>query len=308
MQIDASAVKALRSQTGAGMMDCKKALQESEGDFEKAVQWLREKGLSRAAKKADRVAAEGLIGIAVRDRRAVVVEVNSETDFVARNEQFQVLVREIAAVALEVGGERAAVLSSSYPGSQISVEERLVEAVATIGENISLRRVACIEVPKGVVAAYIHNAVSEGLGKIGVLVGLESAGDSARLEAFGRQLAMHVAATAPLALSPEELDSSVIETERAVYAAQARDSGKAEAIIEKMLEGRLRKFYEEVTLLKQSFVLNSDVTVAQAVDSVAKELNTPVRLTSFVRFVLGEGIEKKESDFAAEVAALGGGS
>lgn len=308
MQIDASAVKALRSQTGAGMMDCKKALQESEGDFEKAVQWLREKGLSRAAKKADRVAAEGLIGIAVRDRRAVVVEVNSETDFVARNEQFQVLVREIAAVALEVGGERAAVLSSSYPGSQISVEERLVEAVATIGENISLRRVACIEVPKGVVAAYIHNAVSEGLGKIGVLVGLESAGDSARLEAFGRQLAMHVAATAPLALSPEELDSSVIETERAVYAAQARDSGKAEAIIEKMLEGRLRKFYEEVTLLKQSFVLNPDVTVAQAVDSVAKELNTPVRLTSFVRFVLGEGIEKKESDFAAEVAALGGGS
>ncbi|GHB35545.1 elongation factor Ts [Pseudovibrio japonicus] len=306
MSITAAMVKELRETSGAGMMDCKAALKETGGDMEAAVDWLRTKGLAKAAKKAGRVAAEGLVAVAAEGNKAVVVEVNSETDFVARNDNFQKLVRDIAATALTVDGDVAKLAAAPYPGSDKTVEGELKEAVGTIGENMTLRRSAGLSVSEGVVASYMHNAAGEGLGKIGVLVGLESAGDADKLAALGKQIAMHVAATNPMALNTDELDADAVERERTVYMEQARESGKPESIIEKMVEGRLRKFYEEVTLVKQSFVINPDLTVEKAVEEAAKEIGSPIKLTGFVRIALGEGIEKEETDFAAEVAAAAG--
>ncbi|KZK76212.1 Elongation factor Ts [Pseudovibrio sp. W64] len=306
MSITAAMVKELRETSGAGMMDCKAALKETGGDMEAAVDWLRTKGLAKAAKKAGRVAAEGLVAVAADGNKAVVVEVNSETDFVARNENFQKLVRDIAATALTVDGDVEKLAAAPYPGSDKSVEGELKEAVGTIGENMTLRRSAGLSVSEGVVASYMHNAAGDGLGKIGVLVALESAGDADKLAALGKQIAMHVAATNPMALNTDELDADAVERERTVYMEQARESGKPESIIEKMVEGRLRKFYEEVTLVKQSFVINPDLTVEKAVEETAKEIGSPIKLTGFVRIALGEGIEKEESDFAAEVAAAAG--
>lgn len=256
MSITAAMVKELRETSGAGMMDCKAALKETGGDMEAAVDWLRTKGLAKAAKKAGRVAAEGLVAVAAEGNKAVVVEVNSETDFVARNDNFQKLVRDIAATALTVDGDVEKLAAAPYPGTDRTVEGEIKEAVGTIGENMTLRRSAGLSVSEGVVASYMHNAAGEGLGKIGVLVGLESAGDADKLAALGKQIAMHVAATNPMALNTDELDPEAVERERTVYMEQARESGKPENIIEKMVEGRLRKFYEEVTLVKQSFVIN----------------------------------------------------
>ncbi|WP_306147026.1 MULTISPECIES: translation elongation factor Ts [unclassified Roseibium] len=304
MSITAAMVKELREKSGAGMMDCKTALTENGGDMEAAVDWLRTKGLAKAAKKAGRVAAEGLVGVAAEGTKAAVIELNSETDFVARNEGFQELVGKVATVAVGTDGSVDAVTEANLDGK--SVADSITDAIATIGENMTLRRTAILSVGDGVVSTYVHGAVADGLGKIGVLVALESSGDKDKLNALGRQIAMHVAATSPLALNTEELDPEVVEREKSVFSEQARESGKPENIIEKMVEGRLRKFYEEVTLVKQAFVINPDQTVEQAVEALAKDLGTEVKLSGFVRFALGEGIEKEEQDFAAEVAAASG--
>ncbi|MBO9418939.1 elongation factor Ts [Labrenzia sp. R4_2] len=304
MSITAAMVKELREKSGAGMMDCKTALTENGGDMEAAVDWLRTKGLAKAAKKAGRVAAEGLVGVAAEGTKAAVIELNSETDFVARNEGFQELVGKVATVAVGTDGSVDAVTAANLDGK--SVADSITDAIATIGENMTLRRTAILSVGDGVVSTYVHGAVADGLGKIGVLVALESSGDKDKLNALGRQIAMHVAATSPLALNTEELDPEVVEREKSVFSEQARESGKPENIIEKMVEGRLRKFYEEVTLVKQAFVINPDHTVEQAVEALAKDLGTEVKLSGFVRFALGEGIEKEEQDFAAEVAAASG--
>lgn len=306
MSITAAMVKELREKSGAGMMDCKTALTETGGDMEAAVDWLRTKGLAKAAKKAGRVAAEGLVGVAADGNKAAVIELNSETDFVARNDGFQELVAKVAGVALTTDGALEAVSAAAVPGSDKNVADSITETIATIGENMTLRRTAVLSVSEGVVATYVHGAVVDGLGKIGVLVALESSGDTGKLAALGRQIAMHVAATSPLALDTDALDPAVIERERSVFAEQARESGKPDNIVEKMVEGRLRKFYEEVTLVKQAFVIDPDKTVEQAVEALAKDLGTPVKLSGFVRFALGEGIEKEEQDFAAEVAAASG--
>ncbi|WP_309086267.1 translation elongation factor Ts [Chelativorans sp.] len=303
MSISAALVKQLREMTGAGMMDCKAALAETGGDLEAAVDWLRKKGISKADKKAGRTAAEGLIGVAARGTSAVVVEVNSETDFVARNDAFQNLVRNIAEVALGTDGGVEAVAAAAYPGSGKSVAESIRDAIATIGENMALRRSAKLSVGKGAVATYVHNAVSEGLGKIGVLVAVETEGNADAARSFGRQVAMHVAATSPLALTEAEVDPAAVAREKEIFSDQARQSGKPENIIEKMVEGRLRKYYEEVVLLKQAFVLNPDLTVEKALKEAEKEIGAPATITAFVRFALGEGIEREASDFAAEVAA-----
>jgi elongation factor Ts len=306
MSISAAQVKELREKTGAGMMDCKAALTENGGDLEASVDWLRAKGLSKAAKKSGRVAAEGLIGVAAGEGKAAIVEVNSETDFVARNDQFQGLVRTVAGVANSVGGDRDRTAAAPYPGKSHSVEDEIRETVATIGENMTLRRAGALAVDAGVVAAYIHAAVSEGLGKIGVLVALESTGDKAKLAALGRQVAMHVAATNPLSVSADDVDPAVVERERAIFVEQAKESGKPANVIEKMVEGRVRKFYEEVTLLKQAFVIDPDKTVEQAVKAAEGDVGAPIKVKAFLRFALGEGIEREESDFAAEVAAAAG--
>ena len=303
MSISAAQVKELRELTGAGMMDCKTALSETAGNMEEAVDWLRKKGISKADKKAGRTAAEGLIGVEAGDNEAVVVEVNSETDFVGRNAAFQELVRNVAKVALANGGETQAVANAKYPGTDKSVTEAIKDAVATIGENISFRRSARLGVTGGAVATYVHNAVSEGLGKLGVLVAIETAGSAEAARAFARQVAMHVAATNPLALTIDEIDPAAVEREKAIFADQARQSGKPENIIEKMVDGRLRKFYEEVVLLKQAFVLNPDVTVEKALKDAEKDIGAPAAITGYIRFALGEGIEKDVTDFAAEVAA-----
>jgi elongation factor Ts len=303
MSISAAQVKELRDVTGAGMMDCKAALAETNGDMEAAVDWLRKKGISKADKKAGRTAAEGLIGAASDASSAVVVEVNSETDFVARNAAFQEIVRNVVGVALGTDGSAQAVAAAAYPGTGKSVADTIKDAVGTIGENMSFRRSAKLSVSSGAVATYIHNAVSDGLGKMGVLVAIETTGNADAARAFARQVAMHVAATNPLSLTPEEIDPAVVAREKDIYSDQARQSGKPEAIIEKMVEGRLRKFYEEVVLLKQAFVLNPDVTVEKALKDAEKEIGAPAKITAFVRFALGEGIEKETSDFAAEVAA-----
>ncbi|MFC4625293.1 translation elongation factor Ts [Daeguia caeni] len=305
MSISASQVKELRELTGAGMMDCKAALAETNGDIQAAVDWLRAKGIAKAEKKAGRTAAEGLVAVASSGNKAVVVEVNSETDFVARNDAFQDLARKIAAAALTTDGSTEAVANADIEGK--TVTQAAKDAVATIGENITFRRSAALSVPQGVVATYIHNGVADGLGKIGVLVGIETAGDIEAANAFGRQVAMHVAAINPLALTAEDVDPAAAEREKAIFIEQARESGKPDNIIEKMIEGRMRKFYEEVVLLSQAFVVNPDLTVAAALKEAEKAIGAPAKITGFVRIALGEGIEKEESDFAAEVAAAAKG-
>jgi elongation factor Ts len=302
MSISAAQVKELRDLTGAGMMDCKAALNETNGNMEEAVDWLRKKGISKADKKAGRTAAEGLIGVDAGVREAAVVEVNSETDFVARNAAFQEIVANVAKVALAYATTEA-VAAAKYPGSDKSVTDTIKDAVGTIGENMGFRRSAKLTVPHGAVATYVHNAVADGLGKLGVLVAIETTGNEHAANAFARQVAMHVAATNPMALTAEQIDPAAVEREKAIFSDQARQSGKPEAIIEKMVEGRLRKFYEEVVLLKQAFVLNPDITVEKALKDAEKEIGAPAKITAYLRFALGEGIEKEATDFAAEVAA-----
>ncbi|MDF1750742.1 MAG: translation elongation factor Ts [Alphaproteobacteria bacterium] len=302
-QITAGMVKELRDTTGAGMMDCKKALSETDGDMDAAVDWLRTKGLAAAAKKAGRVAADGLVSVVTNGTTGALLEINAETDFVARNEGFQTFVNDVAAIALAEKGDAEKVLAAAYPGTSRTVQEQLTHNIATIGENMSFRRCTALSVNDGVVAAYVHSAVAPGLGKIGVLVALESTGDKAKLEALGKQIAMHIAAAKPEALNIEDVDSSNLERERAVLVEQARESGKPENIIEKMVEGRIRKYYEEVVLLEQVFVIDGETKVRKVVENAAADVGAPVKLSAFTRYVLGEGIEKKEEDFAAEVAA-----
>lgn len=305
--ITAALVKELRDKTGAGMMDCKAALTENSGDMEAAVDWLRKKGLAKAAKKAGRVAAEGLIGVTTSGKLGAVVEVNSETDFVARNPQFQSMVRDITGLATKAGGNVDKLAGATYPGKSITVDAYVKEMIATIGENMGVRRTAVLEIGQGVIADYIHNKAGDGLGKMGILVALESTGDATQVAEFGRQIAMHIAASNPLAVTAEELDQAVIEKERQIYLEQAKESGKPQDIIEKMVEGRLRKeFLQQVVLLQQVFVLDGKATVAQAVEAKAKEIGAPIKIKAFVRYALGEGIEKKDEDFAAEVAAAAG--
>jgi elongation factor Ts len=308
--ISASLVKELRDKTGAGMMDCKSALTETKGHIEQAVDWLRKKGLSKAANKAGRIAAEGLIGVVAKDKAGAMVEVNSETDFVARNEQFQDMVRKIMALSSKADGDLKKLLPLTYPGKSVTVEDHVKEMVATIGENMSVRRTVAMSVGDGHVAEYVHNKVADGLGKIGVLVSLESTGDKAVLTGLGRQLAMHIAAAAPAAISAEELDPVLIERERAVYIEQARASGKSPEIAAKMVEGRLRKeFYQQVVLLQQTFLGaggDGKATVAQVLKDAEKTAGAPIRIAKFARYALGEGIDKKDDDFAAEVAKAAG--
>jgi elongation factor Ts len=303
--ITAGMVKDLREKTGAGMMDCKAALTETNGDFEKAVDWLRKKGLAKAAKKAGRTAAEGLIGIATQADCGAIVEVNSETDFVARGAEFQNYVRKAARQALEEEGELERLLMSPFDGST-TMADALNGLIAKIGENMSVRRSAGLAVSPGVVASYVHNAVAPDLGKIGVLVALESAANIDGLLRLGKQLAMHVAAANPLSLTPEDLPEETLARERAIYEDQARQTGKPENVIAKMVEGRMRKFYEENVLLSQVFVVDGETPVTKVLENTAKDLGKPVRITGFVRFAVGEGIDKPTTDFAAEVRATAG--
>jgi len=309
--ITAGMVKELRDKTGAGMMDCKAALTETGGDLEKAIDWLRKKGLSKAAKKADRIAADGLIGVAAAGGAGAIVEVNSETDFVARNDKFQDLVRAIATLALKAGGDLGKLLATPFPGTSHSVDDHMKEMIATIGENMTVRRTAALSVTGGQVASYVHNKVADGLGKIGVLVAVQSSGDAARVAEIGRQIALHVAAANPQAVSADELDKAVIERERQVYLEQAKASGKEAQFIDKMVEGRLRKeFFGQVVLLQQTFMGpggDGKMTVEQYLKSEEKALGAPVKIAKFLRFALGEGIEKKADDFASEVAKLAQG-
>ena len=299
-EITASMVRELRDASGAGMMDCKKALVESGGDMEAAVDWLRKKGLSAAAKKSGRVAAEGLVGTASGPGAAAMVEVNAETDFVARNESFQNFVAEVAGLALSVGDDVEKLKAATYPGTRHSTQEELTKLIATIGENMSIRRAKVFRVNNGTVASYMHNAVKPGLGKIGVLVALEGNGEQNVMEALGRQIGMHVAATRPEALDVNAVDSSALEREKAVLMEQAKASGKPDAVIQKMVEGRIRKYYEEVVLLEQVWVHDGESRVKVVVEKAG------LKLAGFQRFQLGEGIEKAQSDFAAEVAAQAG--
>jgi len=308
--ISAGQVKQLRDKTGAGMMDCKTALTETKGDMEQAVDWLRKKGLSKAATKAGRVAAEGLVGVTVADKTGAIVEVNSETDFVARNDKFQDMVRKVATVAAAAKGDLAKLLATAFPGSAASVEDHVKDMVATIGENMSVRRTAAVSVAEGAVADYVHNKAADGLGKIGVLVGLESKAEPKAVAALGRQLAMHIAAASPAAVTAEDLDPTLIARERAIYTEQATASGKSADIVAKMVEGRLRKeFYQQVVLLQQTFLGaggDGKQTVEQVLQEAGKKLGAPVKIRAFVRYALGEGIDKKDDDFAAEVARAAG--
>lgn len=307
--ITASMVKDLREKTGAGMMDCKTALNETTGDVEAAVDWLRTKGLANATKKAGRVAAEGLVAVAVDGASGAVVEVNSETDFVARNDIFQQMVAEIAKLAVSTKGVFDDLVKADFPNAGKSVEAHVTEMVGTIGENMNVRRTAGLSVNKGVVSSYIHGQVAEGQGKIGVLVGLESDGDKDKLAALARQIAMHVAATNPLAATVADMDQAEVEREREVLISEAKESGKPDEIIEKMVEGRIRKFYQEVVLVQQIFVLDGENTVEKVLKNAESDVGAPIVLKGFVRFGLGEGIDKgPEEDFAAEVAAAVSGS
>jgi elongation factor Ts len=306
MEITAGMVKQLRDATGVGMMDCKKALAETAGDMEAAVDWLRTRGLAKAAKKADRIAAEGLVGVATNGTTAAVVEVNSETDFVARNEQFQAIVGNVAKLALDADGDVVKLGEMPFPASGHSVSAEITEAIAKIGENMNLRRTATVSVTDGVVESYVHSAVKPGLGKMGILVGLESTGDKAALSVLGKQLAMHIAATNPLSIDPADLDPTVVARERAIILEQVKESGKSAEIAEKMVDGRMRKYFEEVTLLAQTFVIDGETKVGVAIKNAEKDVGAPIKLTKFVRFALGEGIEKAVTDFAAEVAATSG--
>jgi elongation factor Ts len=301
--ITATMVKDLREKTGAGMMDCKAALNEAQGDMEAAVDWLRAKGLAKATKKAGRVAAEGLIGLATDAKQAALVEVNSETDFVARNQKFQEMVSAVAAAALKTKGDVDKLAAAKYGSGKASVADTIKEMIGSIGENMTLRRAAHLSAAKGVVASYMHNTIAPGLGKIGVIVSLESAGDTEQLKSFGRQVAMHIAFANPQSLDVDGLDKTVVERERAVLTEQAKESGKPPQVIEKMVEGRLRKFYEEVVLLAQAFVHDPETTVAKAVAEAEKAAGAPIKITGFYRYALGEGIDRPDSDFAAEVAA-----
>jgi elongation factor Ts len=301
-EITAALVKELREKTGAGMMDCKKALAETKGDLEVAFDWLRKKGLAAAAKKAGRVAAEGLVGLTTDGTRGAMVEVNSETDFVARNQDFQKFVSEVARLALGATDVEA-LAATAFPNSGKTTAEMLTQLIATIGENMALRRMVSLSVGKGAVVGYMHNSQAPGLGKIGVLVALESAGDPAKLAALGKQLAMHVAAANPQSLTIAGVDPSSLERERSVLAEQARASGKPEEIIAKMVEGRLRKFYEEVVLLEQTYVIDGESKVKAVLAAAAKDIGAPVEIKAFSRMALGEGIEREQKDFAAEVAA-----
>lgn len=304
-QITAALVKELRETSGAGMMDCKKALSETDGDIQAAQDWLRQKGLAKAAKKAGRVAAEGLVAIAAEGTSAAVLEVNSETDFVAKNEQFQSFVKAAADLALSVDNFDA-LKDATMADSGKSCEDTLKELVGTIGENMNLRRMEKLSVSNGVVASYMHNAAGDGIGKIGVLVALESEGDAEKLHALGKQVAMHVAATNPLALDRDSVDAAEIERERTVLIEQAKEAGKPEEIAIKMVEGRMRKFYEENCLLEQAFVIDPDNSVSKTVENTAKEIGADIKVTGYLRYELGAGLEKKEEDFAAEVAAAAG--
>jgi len=305
-EITASLVKELREKTGAGMMDCKKALTETKGDMEAAVDWLRKKGLSAAAKKAGRVAAEGLVAVAAAGNKATMVEVNAETDFVARNESFQAFAMAVANIALETRADIETLKTKPYPGTGRSVQDELTQLIATVGENMALRRVTHLSVKQGAIATYVHNALTPSLGKIGVLVALESTAEMAMVQALGKQLAMHVAAARPEALTVQDIDPKALERERNILAEQARASGKPEEIIAKMVEGRLRKYYEEVVLMEQVYVVDGETKVGKVVENAAKTLGAPVKIAAFARFQLGEGIEKKEDDFAAEVAKMAG--
>jgi elongation factor Ts len=303
--ITATMVKDLRDKTGAGMMDCKNALNETDGDMEAAIDWLRKKGISKAAKKAGRAAAEGLVGVAVDANTGVLLEVNAETDFVARNEDFKTFVKDASKLALKEGGDLEKLLAA--PMGSSSVQQTLTELVARIGENMSVRRAAALSVDPGVVAAYVHNPASPELGKIGVLVGLKSTADKDKLAALAKQIAMHVAAAAPLALTVEHMDKTVVEREYAIQKDLALQSGKPEAVVEKMMEGRMRKYYEDTVLLQQTFVIDGETQIAKLIEKASKDLGAPVVIEGFVRFQVGEGIEKAESDFADEVAQMAGG-
>jgi elongation factor Ts len=304
-EITAASVKELRERTGAGMMDCKKALAENNGEMEPAIDWLRAKGLAAAAKKAGRTAAEGLVGVTVEGNRGAVVEVNSETDFVAKNELFQDFVKNVAKLALQHGTDVEALGAAAYPDGG-TVQEKLTDNIAKIGENQSLRRAAVLEVTQGAIVSYVHNQVVPGLGKIGVLVGLESGAPAETLQALGKQIAMHVAAAHPLALTADKLPAALIERERSIALEKAKESGKPQAIVDKMVEGGLAKFRKENALISQLFVMDNKTPVAEVLASAAKDAGTGIELIGFVRFQLGEGIEKKQEDFAAEVAAASG--
>ncbi len=309
--ITAALVKELRDISSAGMMDCKKALQETEGNIEAAIDWLKTKGLSKAAKKADRVAAEGVVAVAVSadGKTGAVIELNAETDFVARNDQFQAAARKIAQAALTVDGDVEALRKAKTADGEV-VADMITNLIATIGENMLLRRSTRLSVSEGAVGAYVHSAVAGApdLGRIGVLVAIEGGGDAATLKETGRKIGMHVAAMSPLSLSPDDLDPAAVERERAIFAEQASASGKPPNVVEKMIEGRIRKFFEEVVLLKQSFVMNPDQTVEQLVAETAKATGGTAHLKAFVRLALGEGVEKVTTDFAAEVASMTGGA
>ena len=306
MSITAAQVKELREKSGAGMMDCKKALNETNGDMDSAVDWLRTKGLAAAAKKSGRVASEGLVAASVSDGVGALIELNSETDFVSRNDEFQNFAKTLADIALGVN-DLAALKAADFPGAGRTVEEELTQKIATIGENMSLRRMQKVSVDAGLVVPYIHNAVASGLGRIGVLVGLSSAVDEASLAALGKQLAMHIAATSPASLSVDDLDPAMVQRERDVLIEQAKASGKPQDIAEKMVEGRMRKYYEEVVLLEQTFVVDGETKVKTVIEMAAKDAGSAIALTAFSQFNLGEGVEKEETDFAAEVAAQLGG-
>ena len=302
-QITAALVKQLRDKTGAGMMDCKKALTETEGELEAAVDWLRKSGLAQAARKAGRTAAEGLIGMATAPGKAAMVEINAETDFVARNADFQAVVRGVAKIALDCEGDLERLSAAPYPGTGRTVAEEITNLIATIGENIQLRRTAVLSTPSGVVGDYIHMPTSEGLGRLGVLVAVDSGAPTDSLERPAHELAMHIAAASPQAVSTDALDQTMVERERSVLAEQARAEGKPEKIIEKMIEGRLRKFFEEVVLLEQVWVIDGETRVKAMLESLSGSLETSVSVGGFVRYQLGEGIERESKDFAAEVAA-----
>ncbi len=294
-EISAALVKSLRERTGAGMMDCKRALTETKGEMEAAIDWLRSHGLSAAAKKSGRVTADGLIGVYVDGRRGAVVEVNSETDFVARNEVFQAFVRTVAKLALEAGGDVQKLLAMPFPQEGISVADKLAQLIATIGENMNLRRCALVSVEDGVIGAYVHAAQGDGLGRIGVLTAIAGPASSERLKEFGKKLAMHTAAANPLAVERASLDAAVVERERKIIAEQAQSSGKPPQVVEKMVDGRLNKFYQEVCLLEQAYVLDAERKVRAVVEELAREAGAPVHISGFVRFALGEGLEKAQA-------------
>ncbi len=303
-EITAALVKELREKTGAGMMDCKAALQETNGDIEAAVDWLRKKGLAKAAKKAGRVAAEGLVAVESSGKTATAIEINSETDFVSRNPDFQAFVREVAKVALNTDGTVAAIEAAHFPGGTVALKDKLNELIATIGENMTFRRAAKLTVNNGVIASYVHGAVTEGLGRIGVLVALESKGDVEKLSALGRGIAMHVAAMNPLAVDASGIDPATVEREKAILL--EKHQGKPANVQEKIVESGLKSYYKEVTLLDQAYVHDGSKTVAQAVKEAEGGIGAPIKIAAIVRYALGEGVEKEESDFAAEVAAAAG--